>query len=187
MCLYDKYDTPAVALRTTVLNIMYRELLSCAISIVILLVVVQFSSERQNRKTIVSLVTILYMSGIIYFTMIRGSREGLSGINTRFPFPFYRAIKSGHYGLTTNRSVLNLLLFVPFGYLIPQLVITWKPAWWKITIFGFLTSLLIVTTQLIFHRGVFELDDLVKNTMGAAVGWVIWRAMYRENKHASED
>ena len=49
--------------------------------------------------------------------------------------------------------------------------------WWKIILFGFLSSLLIESCQFMFHRGVFELDDLLKNTMGTAVGWLIWKVI----------
>ena len=49
--------------------------------------------------------------------------------------------------------------------------------WWKIILFGFLSSLLIESCQFMFHRGVFELDDLLKNTMGTVVGWPIWKVI----------
>ena len=49
--------------------------------------------------------------------------------------------------------------------------------WWKIILFGFLSSLLIESCQFMFHRGVFELDDLLKNTKGTAVGWLIWKVI----------
>lgn len=70
----------------------------------------------------------------------------------------------------------------PLGYLLPQL----KPLnWYQMIGLGFLTSLLIETCQLVFHFGGFELDNLVKNTMGAGVGWLIYACLnwfHRKNE-----
>ena len=41
-------------------------------------------------------------------------------------------------------------------------------------VFGFITSIIIETSQLFFHRGVYELDDLVKNTLGAVIGFFLF-------------
>jgi len=66
---------------------------------------------------------------------------------------------------------LNILLFVPFGYLLPLL---WKRAdrWWKVVLCGFVLSLLIELTQLVTHLGMFDLDDLMNNSLGALLGWL---------------
>ena len=65
---------------------------------------------------------------------------------------------------------LNILLFVPFGYLLPT---QWKRAdrWWKVVLCGFVLSLLIELTQLVTHLGMFDLDDLMNNSLGAFLGW----------------
>ena len=66
---------------------------------------------------------------------------------------------------------LNILLFVPFGYLLPTL---WKRAdrWWKVVLFGFVMSLGIELVQLVTHLGMFDLDDLMNNSLGAFLGWL---------------
>ena len=65
---------------------------------------------------------------------------------------------------------LNILLFVPFGYLLPLL---WRRAdrWWKVVLCGFVLSLLIELIQLVTHLGMFDLDDLMNNSLGAFLGW----------------
>ena len=73
---------------------------------------------------------------------------------------------------------LNILLFVPFGYLLPLL---WKRAdrWRKVLLCGFALSLGIELIQLVTHLGMFDLDDLMNNTLGALLGWLfhaIWPA-----------
>lgn len=57
---------------------------------------------------------VIYLLALVYFVMFSNGRAGLGTMSIRFPLPFYRAIKTHHYGLTTNRSVLNMILFIPF-------------------------------------------------------------------------
>ncbi len=145
------------------------------------------------------IVSVVYFLALMYFVGFSSGRTDLGTVSIRFPMPFYRAIKAHHYGLTTNRSVLNVILFVPFGYLLPTFLTAshtrynvipnnkdWEHmvsvdqrniSWWLVIGAGLLCSLMIESSQLIFRFGVFELDDLVKNTMGTTIGWLIWKGM----------
>ena len=133
---------------------------------------------------------VIYLLALVYFVMFSNGRAGLGTMSIRFPLPLYRAIKTHHYGLTTNRSVLNMILFIPFGYLLPTLIAAYcdggnrkkkhvekqmHTSWWIVVGSGFLFSLISETSQLLFKFGVFEVDDLVKNTMGTVVGYIIWK------------
>ena len=64
--------------------------------------------------------------------------------------------------------VINLLLMVPVGYLLPQLFEL--PAA-KVTLLGAGLSLSIELIQLITRLGMFELDDFIYNTLGTALGY----------------
>lgn len=77
----------------------------------------------------------------------------------------------------------NILLFVPFGILYPLAVsatdrkpdLSKKIDWEKFTVlWGFLISVGIETVQLITERGYCQLDDVVMNTLGALVGYVVF-------------
>ena len=136
----------------------------------------------------------LYLLALVYCVAFSNGRTGLGGVSIRLPMPFYNAISTHHYGLTTNRSVLNMVLFIPFGYLFPTLISAHYAqcseqnrkiqadevkrlytSCWVVVGAGFLCSLIIETSQLFFKFGVFELDDLVKNMMGTAIGYMIWK------------
>ena len=70
--------------------------------------------------------------------------------------------------------ILNLLMLVPLGYLVP--ICFQKIDYWiKMMFIGFMVSLLIETAQLIFHRGWFDVDDLFLNTLGALIGWCLFK------------
>ena len=67
----------------------------------------------------------------------------------------------------------NIALFVPFGLLVklawPQL------AWWRIVLLGFATSALIEGVQFAIPSRFPTVSDLIANTAGAVLGWVLAR------------
>ena len=78
--------------------------------------------------------------------------------------------------------VLNLLMLVPLGYLLP-IVSKRSDMWWKAVAVGFAVSLLIETIQLITHRGWFDVDDLLLNTVGTIIGHALYRQfLCKENE-----
>ena len=61
---------------------------------------------------------------------------------------------------------------------------------WEATKVVAVFSFLIEFTQLLFHLGTFQISDLVYNTLGGAVGGVIYYLGYcrkRKNKMKTED
>ena len=130
-----------------------------------------------NRKASFGIAA-LYLAAVIYITIFSAGRSDSGLLGFKLSLPFCRAIANGKYGLSTNRSVLNILMFVPLGYLLPKLGFKakekCKPLFFKVTLVGFICSMLIETTQLIFRCGIFEVDDLIKNTMGAAIGCCVF-------------
>lgn len=159
---------------------MFRELRIVIGLVVLMLFAVELLKRldctEKHRAQILAVVTVMYICSLVYFVALRGNRVGLGRVSIKFPLPFWKAIMKRHYGTVTNRSVLNMLLFVPFGYLLLQLK---QLKWYQVVGLGFLTSLLIETCQLVFRFGVFELDDLVKNTMGAGLGWLLYAGLDR--------
>lgn len=166
---------------------MYFELLASIIIVVALAVITRLIIGTKYDKAIIFLA-FAFLVVIVYFTTIRGARQGLGGVSIKFPLPFLKAIMTGRYRLTTNRSMLNILLFVPFGFLMPAVfyLIIPQNALSKlktgsfvkciyIVLLGFLVSLTVELCQLIFKTGVFEIDDLLKNTIGAFLGYIVFK------------
>lgn len=67
----------------------------------------------------------------------------------------------------------NIIGFVPLGFVTPLFFKNMR-SYCKVGLVGFLISLLIETTQLIFRLGLFELDDLFHNTLGTIIGYCIY-------------
>ncbi len=66
---------------------------------------------------------------------------------------------------------MNIMLFVPMGYLLPYLF-AWFRARVRIrpALACFVLSFLIENLQLVFRRGFYDIDDLVSNTVGGIIG-----------------
>lgn len=74
-------------------------------------------------------------------------------------------------------SVENILLFLPFGFLIPLL---WKynRSIVRTMLMTFICSTLIELTQLATGRGYFEIDDIILNTLGGVIGYIVFACIY---------
>lgn len=67
--------------------------------------------------------------------------------------------------------IANIVAFVPIGLLAALILCKCRVLWAMIT--GLLVSLSIEFSQLIWHRGVFDVDDIFNNSLGAFIGGAI--------------
>ena len=67
----------------------------------------------------------------------------------------------------------NIGWFVPFGFLLPMLLK--KNSLFKIMLIGFIFSFSIEILQFVFRKGVAELDDLILNILGTAIGYFMYK------------
>ena len=121
-------------------------------------------------------LTVMFVT--VFLSREPGSRQGID--MTLF----------GTWGETPHAHAFvieNVLLFVPFGILYPFAVTSAGRAYVdiddsgrggfarKFTVpLGFIISVGIETVQLITERGYCQLDDVVMNTLGSLVGYVIF-------------
>ena len=76
--------------------------------------------------------------------------------------------------------ILNILLFIPFGYLLPSLFP--KLRWWQVILLGLAFSLTIELLQLITKLGFADVDALINNTLGAAIGWLCYKLTLKDKR-----
>ncbi len=106
-----------------------------------------------------------YLSYVVYLTLSGREAGSRDGINLDL---FSTVFVNGRISV---HGIENILLFIPFGILIP---ILWKffRKGYRLVILALFASVLIETVQLLTHRGFFELDDMLLNTFGAWLGYV---------------
>lgn len=77
-----------------------------------------------------------------------------------------------------KQVLLNILLMVPFGFLLPQVR---KLNGLKVTIITLLLSITIELTQLMMNSRISDITDIITNTMGGIIGYLIF-AVYKKCK-----
>ena len=86
-------------------------------------------------------------------------------------FWIYRK-KVGYFAAFLNLAG-NVIGFVPFGFFLPIISYRFRNVFLT-GILGFSLSLLVEGIQLIGKVGCFDVDDLILNTLGAVMGYVIF-------------
>lgn len=149
--------------------------------VVSVIMLIWFATHRKNvkytkkycaKKIIISAIFVCYLIVVLEATMM--DRLGVYGNTVRFQvFSSYREAWNSFSMIEWRNLLLNIGLFVPFGFLLPILSEKLKNNW--ITyLMGFSISTLIEISQLIFGIGVFEVDDILNNTLGTMIGFGVY-------------
>lgn len=149
---------------------------------------------RVKSKMAIPLL-IIYGFGIIYATFL--SRVSVRSDWYEF-HPFLTGMKalraitnviehfqtgtcfSGEIFEILQDMALNILMFVPFGYLTPEICCKIDGVQ-KLIALAFVGSLSIEICQHVTGLGMFDVFDLVFNTLGAAIGFLCYKLILKNN------
>ena len=142
-----------------------------AVWIFITILFLKAEQERVHIRLLLSLALSIYVLSVLYLTLLnRGMYEDMH-YNLELFWSYKDMLRIPGYSYY-KEIVLNILLFIPFGFL-PVLLIKRINQVKVIIPLAFLFSLYIELCQLLFRRGLFELDDLFNNSLGALIGYGI--------------
>ena len=148
--------------------------------------------KKASSKRLMVWLSMAYLLAIIYLAFI--SRESVPYLRYSIN-PFGAARRGLEFGgglisgllhgdvKVTNWTslegiILNILLFIPFGYLLPSLFPRLR--WWQVILLGLAFSLCIELLQLFTRLGYADVDDLINNTLGAAIGWLCYKLILKD-------
>ncbi|MCQ2027581.1 VanZ family protein [Clostridium butyricum] len=145
----------------------------------IILIALYLISKRSSRnlsifsfkKIIIGYLLVLYLLTILRITGVIGMEfhiwwfvESIRLLKLSIPF--------------MNGSIfmisLNLIIFMPLGFLIPCVFKNYN--WKNALLSGFVLSLSIEFLQL-FGGRFFEVDDIIANSLGALIGYLLWQSI----------
>lgn len=127
-----------------------------------------------------------YCLVVLYLTVFsRTTIEHKIGV---IPFSSYTDIANG-VRLLLPQVLMNILMFIPTGFLLKTSFRSW--GWKKVLAFGSVFSLLIELLQLALMKGVAEVDDIIHNSLGCMMGYVIYKVynlkftirIYKDNQN----
>ncbi len=132
-------------------------------------IVLRLMGRRQTTgHMIISFVFVIYLIGLL-------TAAGIcikASFSPRFSFiPFVDMIRG------PADTVLNILLFVPMGIILPVLYEKYDTLG-RTAFAGFLISLSVETVQM-FGFGATDVNDLITNTIGSCLGYCIYRILSR--------
>lgn len=124
--------------------------------------------SRKYEDEIVVYFNVFKSHQYIWETILKGLIEsGFQGAIKRFHW--VKGAIEGH--------ILNTVMFIPLGYLIHLQRRGSSKLYW-ILLIAILFSLFIEITQLVTHRGWFDANDLLHNTLGAMIGHLIYKKVF---------
>jgi glycopeptide antibiotics resistance protein len=128
---------------------------------------------------------ILYLFFLFYFLFFSEKMGRLTGEQYRYNLVPFREIRRfikyreivGWKAFFVN-IIGNIIAFVPFGMLVPRLSGRMKH-WYLVTLLALEFSFAVEVVQLVLKLGCFDVDDLILNTVGGLIGYVIYVCMRR--------
>lgn len=146
------------------------------IAVVVIAYVYAKHKEKYNgekpfpwRKTILIFLLAGYLAVLGYATLSRLGGMGASG----FSFHLFRAWREAwnNFSVTSWANVLlNIAMLIPFGILIPLLFQRCKK-WYYMLLASLVLVIYIEMMQYLTSSGIFDIDDIFGNTLGAMIGY----------------
>lgn len=137
--------------------------------------------RSRGKQLLWNVVFLAYMTLIIYFLLYSeryGRQSGFRDIQYNLTplkeikrFISYREYLKPEIFITN--LIGNIFAFSPFGFMLPM-VRGQKTSLFYAIQATFLFSLCIEFTQLVFRIGVFDVDDLLLNTIGGIIGYLCY-------------
>ena len=138
------------------------------------------AAKRRQYRRLGKILIVFYIGFVFYFLLI-SEIYGRTG-----------EMKDYHYNLVLFREIMrfwnyrdqlgifsvfanlagNILIFIPFGFFMP--VASEHRNFFVTVMDTFLLSLIIEVIQLLTKVGCFDVDDLLLNTIGGVVGYIIF-------------
>ena len=138
------------------------------------------AKKRKRIRILGKILFVLYVIFIIYF-LIFSDWYGRTGEMQEYHYnlELFKEIRRfweyrdqvGMFAMFTN-LLGNVVIFVPFGFFMPMA--SRYRSFFSTVFYSFGLSLCVETFQLLTKVGSFDVDDLLLNTIGGLVGYLIF-------------
>lgn len=149
------------------------------LTIAIILLFALYWNKLSKRQVIASFLLAVFLSIVFestIFTRVVSTRK-----YELIPFWSWKAIYQYHDWELLKEDLLNCILLMPVGILLP-FIVNHEFSWKKALAVGVSISLVIECSQLIFMRGLFEWDDIIHNGFGCMLACLCTNRFIRKYK-----
>ena len=131
------------------------------------------SKEKNHKRTWLIILLAVYLLILFRITVFRSHTYPTDyAVNLSLFTDLVATYHENGLWMVIYLVVGNIVWFVPFGFLLPMI-------WQKLKAYtiplSFCLTLTIELGQLVTGKGMFEIDDLVLNTVGAALGYLAYK------------
>lgn len=70
----------------------------------------------------------------------------------------------------------NIIVLIPFGFLFATLY--QKIKWGRVLLIGLFTGIILELLQVIFKSGILDIDDVILNSLGVIIGYLLFIFIY---------
>lgn len=127
-----------------------------------------------KKEGVIHLLRIYYVIALLFFTVIGRRSWNYYRYNFDFGYSYQEVFLLGDYTLA-SQIIANILAFVPIGILC--FLTAKKYSLLNSFLYGFSLSLFIEVMQLVLRRGYFEFDDMLSNTIGVLIGYIVGKIL----------
>ena len=145
------------------------------IGILIIGSVIAFIKKGRNEGSRISACVFLLLYVIVLYCSTVLFRTTMA--TTHYPFDFfwqYRFFLHGQW-LWLPEVIMNIVVFVPIGFVLG--LAFRKIKGWQALLVGIGISVGIELLQYFFRKGFADVNDVMHNTLGCLVGYLLYRAM----------
>lgn len=149
------------------------------------------STQKKKRRAAAVLLFFIYFAVLFYFLFFSESMGRTFSERTyHYNLVPFREIKRfiTYYKVLGLGAVLlniagNIAAFVPFGIFLPVFSRRCRRFWYT-ALYSMELSLFVELLQLVTKVGSFDVDDLLLNTIGGIIGYILYRLgmLYWEKK-----
>lgn len=118
----------------------------------------------------------MYLGLVLIATLLTRGGYGYRGVNLSL-FITYRDAWNSFSARAWRFIILNILMFVPIGFLLPLAFTTCKKFWFTY-LTGALITILIEGKQYVSSQGIFEISDIIHNVLGCMIGYGMWMLVH---------
>ena len=138
-------------------------------------------NSKRGRNIVKWIIFIAYIAVMVYFLFFaEGYGRSVEGRMYAYNLQPFREIKRfwvhremlGTFAVFCNLAG-NVIGFIPFGMILP---VIWPKTGkvLRILLLSFEFSLCVETIQLVWKVGSFDVDDLILNTLGGVIGYLLF-------------
>ena len=142
------------------------------------------TTKRQKMGWVIFVLYLIFLAYFLFFSDYfgRGSHIQENYAYNLVPFKEIRRFIVYRHVVGIRSFLLNVvgnvLGFMPLGFFLP-VISRRSRLWFNTVLLSFLFSLCIETVQLIFKVGSFDVDDMILNTTGGILGYILYKIVQR--------